>query len=171
MTSTAVAPTNAAQAAQASSNPTNTSNATSSTSASQLSLTNGLSSLASNYQSFLTLLTTQLKNQDPTQPLDTSQFTSQITQMTGVEQQLLSNQLLQSLVTQQTGVGAAANLIGDNVTATSTDGSDTQISGAVTAVSSSNGTTMVTVDGQQIPLSALTGVTSNSSSLSSLLGS
>ena len=71
-------------------------------------LLSGLGSLASNFQSFLTLLTTQLKNQDPTQPLDTSQFTPQITQMTGVEQQLLSNQLLQQLVSTQGGVASAA---------------------------------------------------------------
>ena len=125
MSSTAVAPTNAGQAAYQSSgvtkdsaaNSTNSTSSTNSAGASQLSLTNGLSSLAGNFQSFLTLLTTQLKNQDPTSPLDTSQFTQQITQMTGVEQQLLSNQLLQQLVSAQGGVAQAANLIGETVTA------------------------------------------------------
>jgi flagellar basal-body rod modification protein FlgD len=91
----------------------------STTSTTANSINNALASLANNSQTFLTLLTTQLKNQDPTSPLDTNQFTSQLTQMTGVEQQLLSNQLLQSLVTQSAGtnVASAVGLIGKNVTA------------------------------------------------------
>ena len=82
-------------------------------------INSGLNSLASNYQTFLTLLTTQLKNQDPLSPLDTNQFTQQLTQMTGVEQQLLSNQLLQQLVTanQSSGLSNAVNMIGKTVTA------------------------------------------------------
>jgi flagellar basal-body rod modification protein FlgD len=80
---------------------------------------NGLAQVADNYQTFLSLLTTQLKNQDPLSPLDTNQFTQQLTQMTGVEQQLLSNQLLQQLVGQNQGGGltAAVGLIGKTVTA------------------------------------------------------
>jgi flagellar basal-body rod modification protein FlgD len=107
--------------------------ATSSTTSSTANtINNALASLASNSQTFLTLLTTQLKNQDPTSPLDTNQFTAQLTQMTGVEQQLLSNQLLQQLVNQSSGSGvtSAVGLIGKNVTAsgstaTLTDGSAT----------------------------------------------
>jgi flagellar basal-body rod modification protein FlgD len=93
-------------------------------------INNSLASLASNSQTFLTLLTTQLKNQDPTSPLDTNQFTSQLTQMTGVEQQLLSNQLLQTLVNQSSGGGVtgAVDLIGKSVSATS--GSSTLQGGA-----------------------------------------
>lgn len=98
----------------------------------QSAINNSLASLASNSQTFLTLLTTQLKNQDPTSPLDTNQFTAQLTQMTGVEQQLLSNQLLQQLVTQSSGSGVtgAVGLIGKDITAsgntaTLTDGAAT----------------------------------------------
>ena len=82
-------------------------------------INSGLSSLADNYQTFLTLLTTQLQNQDPLSPMDTDQFTSQLTQMTGVEQQLLSNQLLQQLVSanQGNGLQAGVSLIGKTVTA------------------------------------------------------
>ena len=83
--------------------PPATNTQTSSASASTLGVNNGLASLADNFQSFLSLLTTQLQNQDPLNPTDTNQFTEQITQMTGVEQQLMSNQLLQQLITQQTG--------------------------------------------------------------------
>ena len=59
------------------------------------------------------MLTTQLKNQDPTKPLDNNEFTQQLTQMTGVEQQLLSNELLTKLINQGSEtVGSAVNLIG-----------------------------------------------------------
>ena len=55
-------------------------------------------SLADSEQTFLALMTTQLKNQDPLSPVDSNQFTQQIVQMTGVEQQLLTNDLLKVLV-------------------------------------------------------------------------
>ena len=172
MSSTAVAPNNAAQAAfqssgankSASPNAASNSNGTNSISAAAASLNQGLGSLASNFDSFLTLLTTQLKNQDPTSPLDTSQFTQQITQMTGVEQQLLSNQLLQQLVTAQGGVASAANLIGETVTAPGAKDTDPAISGVVSAVTQVNGQTMLTIGKNQVPLSSITGVSQTPSS-------
>lgn len=57
--------------------------------------------LAGNFQTFLTLLTTQLQNQNPLDPLDTNQFTQQLVQFAGVEQQLKTNDQLASLVTMQ----------------------------------------------------------------------
>ncbi|MEO7639864.1 MAG: flagellar hook assembly protein FlgD, partial [Ramlibacter sp.] len=64
------------------------------------------------------LLTTQLKNQDPTSPLDSNQFTQQLVQMTGVEQQLNSNTLLKQLVANTSnGISTAVTLIGKNVKA------------------------------------------------------
>jgi flagellar basal-body rod modification protein FlgD len=75
-------------------------------------------SLADNYNMFLNLLTTQLKNQDPLNPMDNNEFTQQLTQMTGVQQQLLTNQLLTQMISQgqaQVG-GAAVGLIGKQVT-------------------------------------------------------
>lgn len=54
--------------------------------------------LADNFQTFLTLLTTQLQNQNPLDPLDTNQFTQQLVQFAGVEQQLKSNEQLKALV-------------------------------------------------------------------------
>ena len=59
---------------------------------------NALSSLGSNFSDFLTLLMTQLKNQDPTSPLDTNQFTSQLVQFTSVEQQINTNSSLTKLI-------------------------------------------------------------------------
>lgn len=57
--------------------------------------------LADNFQTFLTLLTTQLKNQNPLDPLDTNQFTQQLVQFAQVEQQLKSNDQLATLVAVQ----------------------------------------------------------------------
>ena len=76
--------------------------------------------LASNFETFLELLTTQLKNQDPLSPLDSNEFTAQLTQMSGVEQQLLTNDLLTSLLAAQqggAGLSAASNYIGKEATA------------------------------------------------------
>ena len=77
------------------------------------------SSLAGDQQTFLKLLTTQLKNQDPLSPMNTDQFTQQLVSMTGVQQQILTNELLQQLVGNQTGVGDPVSLLGKSVTATS----------------------------------------------------
>ncbi len=78
----------------------------------------GRTRLAENFDTFLTLLTTQLKNQDPLSPMDSTQFTQQLVQMTGVEQQLLTNDLLEKLVTNTgSGVSTAVSLIGKEVRA------------------------------------------------------
>src|SRR5438309_9773819 len=57
--------------------------------------------IADNFQTFLTLLTTQLQNQNPLDPLDTNQFTQQLVQFAGVEQQLKTNDQLTTLVSLQ----------------------------------------------------------------------
>jgi flagellar basal-body rod modification protein FlgD len=54
--------------------------------------------IADNFQTFLTLLTTQLQNQNPLDPLDTNQFTQQLVQFAGIEQQMKCNDALASLV-------------------------------------------------------------------------
>ncbi len=51
------------------------------------------------YQDFLLLLTTQMKNQDPLQPLDSTNFVSQLAQFSNVEQQVKMNSKLDNLVT------------------------------------------------------------------------
>jgi flagellar basal-body rod modification protein FlgD len=77
--------------------------------------------IAGNFQTFLTLLTTQLKNQDPTNPLDTNQFTQQLVAFAQVEQQLKSNEQLSTLVSlQQTAQATQAlSFVGENVTVNS----------------------------------------------------
>ena len=79
----------------------------------------GSQMLAGNFETFLSLLTAQLKNQDPLSPVDSNEFTGQLTQMAGVEQQLLTNDLLTALLEQSGGSGmtGAANYIGREATA------------------------------------------------------
>jgi flagellar basal-body rod modification protein FlgD len=65
--------------------------------------TNAMASqqIAGNFQSFLQLLTTQLQNQNPLDPLDTNQFTQQLVEFAGVQQQLNTNASLGTLVSLQ----------------------------------------------------------------------
>lgn len=56
--------------------------------------------LAGNFDTFLTLLTTQLKNQDPMSPMDSAQFTQQLVQFSQVEQQIAGNDNLKTLIGQ-----------------------------------------------------------------------
>jgi len=82
----------------------------------------GRTRLAESFDTFLSLLTTQLKNQDPLSPLDSNQFTQQLVQMTGVEQQLLTNDLLKALVNNtSSGISTAVSLIGKEVRAVSAE--------------------------------------------------
>ena len=92
---------------------------TTSTSASSSSNSSGVNTntIASNFETFLTLLTTQLKNQNPLDPLDTNQFTAQLVQFAQVEQQLKSNDQLSTLVSLQKTAQAtqALNFVGQTV--------------------------------------------------------
>ena len=54
--------------------------------------------LNQNFDQFLTLLTVQLKNQDPLSPMDSTQFTNQLVSFSGVEQQIKTNDNLSKLV-------------------------------------------------------------------------
>jgi flagellar basal-body rod modification protein FlgD len=54
--------------------------------------------LADNFDSFLKLLTTQLRSQDPLAPMDAAQFTQQLVQFSGVEQSIKTNDQLGQLV-------------------------------------------------------------------------
>ncbi|GHA28206.1 flagellar hook assembly protein [Devosia pacifica] len=54
--------------------------------------------IADNFDTFLQILTTQLKNQNPLDPMDTNQFTQQLVQFTSVEQQLKTNEFLEALM-------------------------------------------------------------------------
>ena len=81
------------------------------------STTDPLSSLSGNFNNFLNLLMTQLQNQDPTAPLDTNQFTSQLVQFTSVQQQINTNASLTQLIqaTQGSNLLQATSLVGQTV--------------------------------------------------------
>ena len=68
------------------------------------------SHLAGNFDEFLQLLTTQLKNQDPTSPLDPNQFTQELVQFSSVEQQIQTNTSLTTLISLQQNAQATAAL-------------------------------------------------------------
>jgi flagellar basal-body rod modification protein FlgD len=76
--------------------------------------------MANNFDQFLQLLTTQLKNQNPLDPLDTNQFTQQLVQFAQVEQQISMNQQLTTLIalqqttqaTQAIGLAGATVVVG-----------------------------------------------------------
>lgn len=90
------------------------------TSATASTATTGMQSLAGNFDTFLQLLTTQLQNQDPLDPLDTNQFTQQLVEFASVEQQVNMNTNLQTLISlqQTTEATSALQFLGSTVTAT-----------------------------------------------------
>ena len=86
------------------------------------SATNSQSSSASaalntNFDAFLKMLITQMKNQDPTNPMDSNQFTQQLVQMSSVEQQIQTNKNLETLITSNTitNANSAVSLLGKQV--------------------------------------------------------
>ncbi len=78
--------------------------------------------IADDFDAFLLLLTTQLKHQNPLDPLDTNQFTQQLVQFAGVEQSIATNKNLEQLVqvNAASAATAAASFIGMRVTVEST---------------------------------------------------
>lgn len=83
--------------------------------------TSALQSLSSNFNDFLTMLMTQLKNQDPTSPMDSNAFTSELVQFSQVEQQINTNQDLTQMIqlTQASQVEQSAGMLGKPVTVNS----------------------------------------------------
>jgi len=79
--------------------------------------------LNNNFDQFLTLLTTQLQNQDPLSPMDSTQFTNQLVSFSQVEQQIKSNDSLNKLLTMQTlnMTALGVSFIGRDVQVAGTD--------------------------------------------------
>jgi flagellar basal-body rod modification protein FlgD len=75
--------------------------------------------LASNFDTFLKLLTAQLQNQDPLEPMDSAKFTEQLVQYSSVEQGIYTNKNLETLIALQQGggLGSAVSYIGREVAA------------------------------------------------------
>lgn len=79
--------------------------------------------VSSNFSEFLNLLTTQLQNQDPMNPMDSSQFTQQLVEYSQVEQQISTNSKLDSMTTlaQNQTLSLALGYVGKDITYTSSD--------------------------------------------------
>jgi len=92
---------------------------TGATSAASSGTTSASQSLSSNYELFLSLLTTQIQNQDPLDPLDSAEYTNQLVQYSSVEQSIQSNQHLAKMVeAMQAGQASSyVNYIGSEITA------------------------------------------------------
>ena len=76
--------------------------------------------LTGNFDTFLQLLTTQLQNQDPLNPMDSNQFTQQLVEFSQVEQQINTNSNLSSLIslTEGNAGSSAVGFLGKDVTIT-----------------------------------------------------
>ncbi len=99
------------------------------------------------YNDFLTLLMAEMKNQDPTQPMDPSQMVSQLATVSEVGQAVQTNTSLASLLT-ATSLNQAEQLVGRTIT--SPDGST---SGQVTSVSvTSSGAVATLANGATVSL-------------------
>jgi flagellar basal-body rod modification protein FlgD len=126
---------------------TNSSTGTSSTGS-----TKNTSSNTVDYNTFLQLLIAEMKNQDPTNPMDTSQYMSQFAQLSTVEQAMQTNSKLDSLLSSQ-ALSQADGLIGH--TATFTDTSGATISGKIASVSINTDGAIATLDnGTRVPVGA-----------------
>lgn len=122
---------------------TASSTSSSSTSSSQ----NALDSLSNNFQDFLGMLMTQLQNQDPTSPLDTNQFTSELVQFSGVEQQIDTNGALTQLIslTQSGQLLQSSAMVGKTVQVSADQMPLQNGSGSVTFTDSTAGTAEITI--------------------------
>lgn len=69
---------------------------------------------AGDFQTFLSMLTTQMQNQNPLEPIEASDFAAQLATFSGVEQQVQTNQLLSQLVSRM-GLSELAPWVGQQV--------------------------------------------------------
>jgi flagellar basal-body rod modification protein FlgD len=120
--------------------------------------------LAGNFDTFLQLLTTQLQNQDPLDPLDTDQFTQQLVEFASVEQEIDTNTNMQTMIgLQQTSNDTSAmQFLGSNVTVNSSTGTlsnatSSAASWTINSASPATGAVTITSSNGQV---AFTGTTS-----------
>jgi flagellar basal-body rod modification protein FlgD len=105
------------------------------------------SSVAPDYNSFLRLLVAQMKNQDPTKPIDATQYVSQIAAFSNVEQAVQTNTKLDALMT-SFALTQADGVIGRTITSANGD-----ITGKVTSVRVVSGGAVAVLDtGREILL-------------------
>jgi len=103
------------------------------------------------YDAFLKLLVAELENQDPTKPMESSEFVAQLATFSGVEQSIQTNTKLDAILAGNV-LGQAGTMIGRTVTAG-------DISGVVDSVAIEGGSaSLVLDDGRRVALSSVSGV-------------
>lgn len=90
---------------------TSVTSATTATTTTSSSASSSSATISSDFDTFLQMLTTQLENQDPLNPVESTDFAVQLATFSGVEQQTLTNQLLESM-TSQLGLMGMTQLAG-----------------------------------------------------------
>lgn len=97
---------------------TTSATSTSASTTAQAATSSSAQQLAGNFDEFLQLLTTQLQNQDPLDPMDTNSFTQELVEFSSVEQQIDMNTNMQTLISLQQAATdvQALQLVGSTVT-------------------------------------------------------
>ena len=110
--------------------------------------TNPTATNSVDYNTFLQLLVVEMKNQDPTNPMDTSQYMAQFAQLSTVEQAMQTNSKLDALLSSQS-LSQADGLIGKTVSFTDSTGAS--FSGKVVSISiNSDGSIATLEDGTKV---------------------
>jgi flagellar basal-body rod modification protein FlgD len=126
-------------------------NVTSATDPSRSSATSPTNPAAANgvdYNTFLQLLVAEMKNQDPTSPMDTAQYMSQFAQLSTVEQAMQTNSKLDALLSSQS-LSQADGLIGKTVSFADSTGAT--FKGKVVSISiNSDGAIATLEDGTKV---------------------
>ena len=130
--------------------------------AAQTGAATSASRIAADFNTFLTLLTAQLQNQDPMQPMEDKEFIAQMAQFTSVEQLMNISTQLTSL---NQSLGSASSLIGKDITWTD---STTLLpkSGTVDSILVSSGVNYAVVGDQKIALAEVTQIKNASTAAS-----
>lgn len=105
--------------------------------------TTATSSNSVDYNTFLQLLVAEMKNQDPTNPMDTSEYMSQFAQLSTVEQAMQTNAKLDALLSSQ-ALSQADGLIGRTVSFIDTTGES--VTGKIASISINNGGSVATLE-------------------------
>lgn len=134
--------------------PTSSSTSSAGTTAANAAGLTSSQSLAGNFDTFLQLLTTQLQNQDPLDPMDSNSFTQELVEFASVEQQVNMNTNMQTLISMQqtTEETSAMQLMGANVS----------VNGNVAALSNATSTSAQWTFSSPSPATANVTITSSS---------
>jgi flagellar basal-body rod modification protein FlgD len=112
-------------------------------------------------QDFLQLLSTQMQNQDPLQPMDDTAYLAQMAQFTSLQQMNTLTSTVAQLSSSQQNLGASSYL---GKTVKMNDGNNSTVSGVVTSVDLSGTTPTLQVNGTSYPLTSLLSVSSTPAS-------